>query len=92
MFRFLILAVTNFVFICLFASVFEISESTPIAAAIAYTLNPLALPAEWVAQRSPTNGLLIVSTAFLAGPFAWAAVVESLLRRFVDRPKDSDAE
>jgi len=92
MVRYITLVIVDFVLLSTLASVFEISESTPIAAAIAYTLNPLAFPAEWLAQRWPARGLLIVVSAFMIGPLVWAAVVESLLRRFVDRPKDSDAE
>jgi hypothetical protein len=35
---------------------------------------------------------LLVAVGLIAIPFLWAAVIEWILRRFVDRPKDSGDE
>lgn len=84
--RYLILAVGDFLFLILLASVFDVSEAAPILWGTVTFLNPLVRTAEWAAARWPPQGLLIVSSAFLAGPWLWAAIVEFLLCRLVDRP------
>lgn len=35
---------------------------------------------------------LLVAVSLIAIPFLWAAIIDWLLRRFVDRPTDTDSE
>ena len=49
-----------------------------------YLRNDLLVPKERLHQ-------LLAAVLLIAVTLLWAAIVEWLLRRFVDRPKDSDA-
>ena len=50
----------------------------------------LGFPAVPVAMLVPMPAALKLALIRI-NPFIWVAIVELLLRRFVDRPKDSDA-
>lgn len=90
--RYLLLALSDFLLLILLGSLFDVSEAAPLLWGLVTFLNPLVRPAEWAAAQWPAQGLLVVTTAFLAGPWLWAAIVELLLCRLVDRSRLAQEE